>query len=378
MSKFIPLSVPNLKGNELEYVSNAIETEWVSTGGEYINQFEQKIAEYVHVPAAVACQSGTAGLHLSLVANNIGEGDGVIVPALTFVAAVNPVNYVKAIPFFMDCDDSLCMDMDKVEEFCEKECKFENHQLVHKATGTKIKSIIFVHIFGNIGKIEKALDLCTKYNLILIEDATEALGSYVKEGTLKGKYAGTIGHVGVYSFNGNKIITTGGGGMVVSNDVALLDKIKYLSTQAKDDALYYVHENIGYNYRMTNVQAAIGLAQLEQLDKFIDIKRKNYSLYIKEGIALLPFNEKISSNYWFYSLITENRDELIKYLDLNKIQSRPIWNLICTLKPYENAYRYKIEKAEEYWSKIVNIPCSSNLSEEDVLHVAKLIKAFYE
>ena len=374
MARFIPLSVPNLKGNELKYVTKAVEDEWVSTGGAYIDQFEKTMAEYVGTPAAVACQSGTAGLHLSLVANDIGQNDGVIVPTLTFIAAVNPVSYVKAIPFFMDCDDSLCMDLEKVERFCEEECHFINEKLIHVKSGVQIKALVFVHIFGNIGNIEKALELCKKYNLVLIEDATEALGSYIQSGPLKGKYAGTIGDVGVFSFNGNKIITTGGGGMVVSNNTTILNHIKYLSTQAKDDTLYYVHNNVGYNYRMTNIQAAIGLAQLEQLESFIGIKNYNYDVYQKEGIKLLEFRRDIRSNKWFYSFMSDNRDSLIKLLKEKGIQTRPIWNLIHELEPYKGYVAYDIEKASYYWDKVVNIPCSTNLVEEDIVDVAREIK----
>lgn len=374
--KFIPLSVPNIKGNELKYVTEAIETEWVSTGGSFINDFESCTAEYVKSAGAVACQSGTAGIHLALVTNKIGADNEVIVPALTFIAAINPVSYVGAKPIFMDCDDSLCLNMDKVEEFCNEQCDFSNGKLINKMTGKHIKAMIVVHIFGNMADMEKALDIADKYNLIIIEDATEALGSYVKEGKLKGKYAGTIGKVGVYSYNGNKIITTGGGGMVVSNDNELLENIRYLSTQAKDDSLYYIHNDIGYNYRMTNLQAAVGLGQMESLESFIAVKERNYHLYNECGIELMRFREDIRPNYWFYSYITEYKDELIKHLNEERIQTRPIWNLICDLKPYARCMRYKINKAREYWNKVVNIPCSTNLSEEDVKRVIKEIKSF--
>lgn len=376
MGKFIPLSVPNLKGNELKYITEAVQDEWVSTGGAYINKFEDMVAEYVDAKGAVACQSGTAGLHLSLIVNGISEGDEVIVPALTFIAAVNPVKYVGAEPVFMDCDDTLCMDMNKVAEFCDKECIFDGERLINRMSGRHIKAIIVVHVFGNMADMEKALELSELYNLTIIEDATEALGSYVKSGRLKGKFAGTIGHIGVYSFNGNKIITTGGGGMIVSNNENLLKKAKYLSTQSKDDALYYIHNEIGYNYRMTNLQAAIGIGQMEQLEPFIEIKKENYNAYIEYGIDLLPFREDIRSNHWFYSIRTKKRDDLIKHLNDEGIQSRPIWNLICELNPYKDAYKYKIEKAIEYWDEVVNIPCSTNLTSEEIEKVAEKIKIF--
>ncbi|MEE0772726.1 MAG: LegC family aminotransferase [Anaerovoracaceae bacterium] len=377
MSKrFIPLSVPNLKGNELKYVTEAIETEWVSTGGAFINEFEKCTAEYVKAEGAVACQSGTAGIHLALLANGISSNDEVIVPALTFIAAVNPVSYVGAYPIFMDCDDSLCMDMDKVERFCQEQCTFSDGKLVNNVSGRHIKAMIVVHIFGNMANMEKAVDIADKYNLILIEDATEALGSYVKEGIFKGKYAGTIGKVGIYSYNGNKIITTGGGGMIVSNDCELLEKIRYLSTQAKDDMLYYIHDNIGYNYRMTNLQAAVGIGQMEALEDFIRVKEKNYHLYNDLGIELIKFRRSIRPNYWFYSYMTEHRDDLITYLDSVGIQTRPIWNLICDLKPYNKCMKFCIEKAKVYWDKVVNIPCSTNMSKDEVHRVAHEIKQF--
>lgn len=374
MNKYIPLSVPNLKGNELKYITKAVESEWVSSGGKFIDDFENVTAEYVGAKGAVACQSGTAGLHLALILGNIQKGEGVIVPALTFIAAVNPVKYINAVPFFMDCDDSLCMDINKVERFCEEECIFENDMLIHKKSKIHIKAMIVVHVFGNMADMEKALKVAKKFKLFLIEDSTEALGSYIETGELKGKFAGTIGDVGVYSYNGNKIITTGGGGMLVSDNIEFLKRAKYLSTQAKDDSLYYIHNNIGYNYRMTNLQAAIGLGQMEQLETFIEIKRYNYFEYIKNEIPLIKFRSNIRPNYWFYSFISEDRDMLIRKLSQNKIQSRPVWNLICDLKPYSMEYRYKIEKAENYLKKIVNIPCSTNLSKEDIKYVSDIIK----
>lgn len=376
LDNFIPLSVPNLKGNELEYVTNAIKEEWVSTGGKYISDFESKISAYVKSRGAVACQSGTSGIHLSLIAMGVGEGDEVFVPTLTFIAAVNPVKYVGADPIFMDCDDSLCMDMEKLDKFCEEECYFDGNKLINKITGKHIKAIILVHVFGNMANMEAALEIKKKYNLAIIEDATEALGSYIESGVLAGKFAGTIGDVGIFSFNGNKIITTGGGGMIVSNDLDILNKIKYLSTQAKDDSLYYIHNEIGYNYRMTNLQAAIGLAQLERLDDFIKIKHDNYDRYESQDIHLLAFSKNVNSNKWFYSYITDYRDRLIKHLNNKGIQTRPVWNLNHLQKPYINFQNYKIEKALYFRDKVINLPCSTNLSFNDIDYIAGLIKDF--
>lgn len=370
MSQFIPLSVPNLKGNEQKYVSKAIGEEWVSTAGSFVDDFEVSVARYTGAEGAVACQSGTAGLHLALLACGVGPGDEVLVPALTFIAAVNPVKYAGAEPIFMDCDDTLCMDMDKVKDFIETSCTFDGEKLVANLTGAHVKAMLVVHVFGNMADMAKALDLARKYRLKLIEDATEALGTYCSSGELAGRFAGSIGDVGVFSFNGNKIITTGGGGMIVSDNPAILAECKYLSTQAKDDQVYFIHNKIGYNYRMTNVQAAIGLAQLEQLEAFIETKGANYRHYIDRGVDLLPFRSDVRPNYWFYSFITDNRDDLIRDLGARGIQARPVWHLICDLPMYRNAVRHRIEKATWYHEHIVNIPCSSNLSADDVERVA--------
>ncbi|MBW6409467.1 LegC family aminotransferase [Clostridium weizhouense] len=377
MKSFIPLSVPNLKGNEKKYILDAINKEWVSTGGSYINKFEEEMSKYLNVNDAVACQSGTAGIHLSLILSGISNGDEVIVPTLTFIAAVNPVKYIGAEPIFMDCDDMLTMDVDKLERFCREECNLIEGKLINNKSKKHIKAIVVVHVFGNIANMEKIMSIATKYKLKVIEDATEALGSRFISGKYKGKYAGTIGDFGIYSFNGNKIITTGGGGMIVSNDQKLLSKARYLSTQAKDDTLYYIHNEIGYNYRMSNLQAALGKAQLEQLEDFIKIKKENYELYKSkisniEGLSLMDFRKDVLPNYWFYSLLIDNskyrlkRDELILFLLEKGIQTRPIWGLIQNQKPYKKCEVYKVEKAKEYINKIINIPCSTNLEKKDI------------
>lgn len=380
-SKFIPLSVPNLRGNELKYVTEAIETEWVSTAGPYVTKFEEKTAEYVKAKGAVSCQNGTSGLHISLLLAGVTRDDAVFVPTLTFIAAVNPVKYIGASPIFMDCDDSLCMNPAKLRKYCEEECLFEDGKLIDKETKKKIKAIVVVHVFGNMADMEAIMEIAEKYDLKVVEDATEAIGSYYISGKYAGKYAGTIGDLGVYSFNGNKIMTTGGGGMIVSNDDYYLKKAKHLTTQAKSDELYFLHDEIGYNYRMTNLQAALGLAQLEQLDKFISTKERNYQTYRAKfensAYELLDVREGIRSNRWFYALScdmsTVNRDELIQYLSKNRIQTRPIWGLIHQQIPYINEKAYEIEKAVFYWERIVNIPCSTNLSKEDAEKVADLI-----
>lgn len=385
MGKFIPLSIPNFEGNEKKYVDDALEQGWVSTGGAYITKLENQLAEFMKVPNVAACQSGTSALHLSLVEAGVKPGDMVIVPPLTFIAAVNPVKYQFAEPVFIDCDDSFCMDPVKLREFCESECKFKDGKLTYKANGKHIKAIIVVHIFGNMADMESIMETAEKYKLKVIEDATEALGTYYTEGKFNGKYAGTIGDFGAFSFNGNKIITTGGGGAVTAKDSVVVDHIRYLSTQAKDDPHFYIHNEVGYNYRMTNLQAAVGAAQMEKLPVFIERKQANFEKYKNffedfKLCKLVPFREGISSNKWFYSLeinrnrITADMREIITALQDKGIQTRAIWGLISEQKPYLNEITYKLEKAPYYAERILNIPSSTQITDEEIEYTAETIK----
>ena len=384
MASFIPLSVPNFQGNEKKYVNEAVVSEWVSTGGSKVGDFENAIAHYVGMPRAAACNSGSSGLHLAAMVAGLGKGDEVLVPTLTFIAAVNPTTrYVGAEPVFIGCDDSLCMDPDAAERFCAERCELQGERLIDKATGAHVKAIVVVHVFGNMADMPAFLALAEKYHLILIEDATEALGTHYTEGPLKGKFAGTIGDVGVYSFNGNKIITTGAGGMVVSNHPDWAEHAKHLSTQAKADELQFLHDEVGYNYRMTNLQAALGLAQIEELEGFIAHKHAMWQMYKdaldgKNGYRILDFDENgVRPNKWFYSLYLEDdrhdRDSLIAALQKEKIQTRPVWALIHEQADYPGSQAYGLEKAEEYRKRIVNLPCSTNLTREDCQRVIDLL-----
>ena len=384
--KEIPLSAPVLDIDILGNIRECIETGWVSTGGRFITEFEQYVAKYVGAEDAASMQSGTAGLHLALAVLGVERGDEVIVPTLTFIAAVNPVKYIGAEPVFMDCDDSLCIDPEKLENFCNSNCRLTESGLVNNLTNRKIAAIIVVHVFGNMADMERIMEIAGKYRLKVIEDATEALGTYYTEGQYKGKFAGTIGDIGVYSFNANKIITTGGGGMMVSKHQECLDKARYLSTTAKDDALYFVHDEVGYNYRMLNIQAAFGVSQITQLESFIAIKKKNYERYKdllcgEDGITMLSFDERTRPNYWFYSIYVDkfaygmDRDGLMEKLLKANIGCRPVWKLIHTQKPYLSALRIDSEKAEDYVSNVLNVPCSVNLSIEQIEYICGTIRA---
>lgn len=382
----IPLSVPNLNKKEiLKNLEECLESGWISTGGKFIPEFEDKVKKYIKTKCAAGVQSGTAGLHLSLQVLGAQRDEEVIVPTLTFIAAVNPVTYLGANPVFIDCDDSLCMDPIKLEKFCSEECDFIDGILVNKKTNRKIRVLVIVHVFGNMADMEKIMDIAKKYNLKVLEDATEALGTYYTEGKYKGKFAGTMGDLGVLSFNANKIITTGGGGMVVGDNYDLVEKVRFLSSQAKKDPLYFIHDEIGYNYRMLNLQAALGSSQIDELEAFIETKTKNYYLYKEainniEGLQLLTFRKGIRPNYWFYSLVVDeekyglNKDELLRKLVSENIQTRPIWGLIHQQKPYQEYEAYQMEKSLWYHERVLNIPCSSNLTEEEVKIVISKLK----
>ena len=341
---------------------------WVSTGGAYIARLEQQIAEFLHTDNVAACQSGTAALHLSLIEAGVKPGDIVIVPPLTFIAAVNPVRYLFASPVFVDCDDSFCMDPIKLRMFCEEQCVFDGNTLLYQ--GKTVRALVVVHVFGNMADMVSILEVSRKYNIKVIEDATEALGTKYTEGIFEGKYAGTIGDFGAFSFNGNKIITTGGGGAVTANNSVVVDHLRYLSTQAKDDLHYYIHNEIGYNYRMTNLQAALGVAQMEELPEFIRRKQTNYERYksLFEGFQygkMMRFREGTDSNKWFYSLEIDKDKvavplrEIIEALEERGVQTRAIWGLINQQIPYQQEDTYKLEKAPYYATRILNLPSST-------------------
>ena len=384
MSRYIPLSIPNFEGNEKKYVLDAVEQGWVSTGGAYITKLERMLADYLHTEEAAACQSGTSGIHLALIECGVLPGDMVLVPTLTFIAAVNPVRYQFAEPVFLDCDKSLCVDPVKLRQFCEQECTLKENRLVHNLPQKTVKALIVVHVFGNFADMEAIMEIAETYHIKVIEDATESLGSRYEKGRFAGKYAGAIGDFGVFSFNGNKIITTGGGGAVTAKNAETVRHIRYLSTQAKDDPHFYIHDEVGYNYRMTNLQAALGVAQMEKLEEFIERKHKNYELYreLFSDFAygkLLGFREDTYSNQWFYALELNGKlkfplRNLIERLETFGVQTRAVWGLIHRQKPYQNCLAYEMERAPYYSGCILNLPCSTQITEEEIRYAAQTIQ----
>lgn len=388
MSAFIPLSVPNFGEAEAARAAEAITSGWVSTSGARVGEFEQALADYVGMPRAVASNGGSSALHLAALSAGIRRGQEVIVPTLTFIAAVNPLTrYIGAEPVFIGCNDSWCIDPDAVEDFCANRCTLKEDGLYNNATGAKVAALEVVHVFGNMADMPRLLEIAEKYRLTLIEDATEALGTKYVSGPLAGKFAGTMGDVGCYSFNGNKIITTGAGGMLVSNHADWAEHAKHLSTQAKSDLLQFFHDEVGYNYRMTNVQACLGLVQLDRLESFIETKIARYNQYKEaldgyRGLRILPFKteaEGVRSNHWFYSLYLGDtaldRDTVINILQDQGIQTRPVWALIHEQADYTRNEAYGLDKAQDLRANIVNLPCSTNLTEADCARVIDAVKA---
>lgn len=378
----IPLSEPEISGNEWKYIKECLDTGWVSSVGSYVTHFEEMVGDYVGTKYAIATVNGTSALHISLIACGIQANDEVIVPTLTFIAPVNVVRYCAAHPVFMDCNpDTLCMDVQRVVDFINNECKQnKDGYLYNKKTNRRIKAIIPVHIFGYPVEMEKLLEICKKYNIDVIEDATESLGS-----EYNGKKTGSFGKIGCFSFNGNKIITTGGGGMVVTDDESIAKRVRHLTTQANRDSFEYDHDEIGYNYRLTNIQAAMGVAQMERLDEFISIKRANANLYKEllsdiDEVLFLWEMTFVKSGFWFYTVrvATEDKKPLMKHLLSKGIQVRPVWKLIHTLPMYRDCQSYEIDKAIDAYNTCINLPCSVNLKEEKVRLVVESIKEYFK
>jgi perosamine synthetase len=379
-SGFIPLCVPSMRGNEWTYVKECLDTNWISSVGAYVTRFEEEMAAYLGVRRAVAVVNGTAGLHIALLALGIQPEDEVIVPALTFVAPVNAVRYCNAWPVFMDVQrDTWQMDVEKVVEFIERECNYDNGELFNRASGRRIKALLPVHILGHPVDIGPLIELAEKYGLVLIEDATESLGA-----KYKGRMVGTLGDLAVLSFNSNKLISTGGGGMIVTDDDRLADYFRYLTTQAKDDPLEYIHGEIGYNYRLTNVLAALGVAQLEQIGAHIEAKRRIAARYHDglsgvPGLTLPAQAEWAFSVFWLYTLLVEKDEfgmgsrELLRELGKRGIQTRPLWHPIHTLKPYQECQAYRIDIVNWLYERALSIPCSVGLTEAEQEQVIQMI-----
>jgi|TARA_Y100000031_G_C8206919_1_gene379070 aminotransferase in exopolysaccharide biosynthesis len=378
--KTIPLSVPVVSGNEWKYIKECLDTGWVSSAGKFIDQFEQKIAEYTGAKYSIACINGTSALQVSLRLAGVLPGDEVIVPTITFIAPVNAIQYNGATPIFMDADKYYNLDVEKTVQYIHEETVYKKGFTYNKKTDKRIPAIVPVHIWGNAVWLDELAPLCRERNITIVEDASESLGTRYIQGSLRTKHTGTIGELGCLSFNGNKIITTGGGGMILTDDAELAEKAKYLTTQAKDDDVHYVHNEIGYNFRLTNVQGAMGLAQLEKLPDFLERKMNIYRQYTEavkhiEGLGIAPLPDYARNNHWLNLLQIDSavygrdRESLMEYLWGKNIQTRPIWQLNHVQKSYEDCQTYQIENAPSLLRESLCLPSSSNLSDEDIKRV---------
>ena len=362
------LHEPLFFGKEISYLNNTINQNFVSSSGEYVNKFEKKIKEYTKAKFAIAVVNGTQAIYISLKACGVKKNEEVLVPALTFVGIVNAVSYLGAEPHFIDSQiENFGINCLKLENYLNKITKFRNNQCINKFTGNVIKAIIPVHVFGHPCNIQDIVKIAKKFNLIVIEDASEALGSFYKK-----KHLGTFGDIGCLSFNGNKIITTGGGGMVITNKKILAKKIKHLTTTAKLKHKWeYIHDEIGYNFRMPNLNAALGLAQFEKIHTFLKAKRtlfkKYYNVFNKiKGISLYKEPENANSNYWLQTLILNKnysslKNKILKESHKKLIYTRPVWKLISELKPYKKNQKMNLSGAKEIYNRIINIPSSQSL-----------------
>ena len=379
----IPLSVPYLNGNEWKYVKDCLDTGWISSAGSYVTQFEEQIASFVGAKYGIACMNGTVGLHIAQLLAGVTSEDYVIAPNVTFIATLNAIKYTGASPILIDVDpNSWQMDLNLLENFLEENVVIREFQGVlqsyHKPTNKRIKAIMPVHVLGNMGEMNKLMEIASKFHLDIIEDSTEALGSYFQK-----KHAGSFGKFGVFSFNGNKIISTGGGGVIVTNDEELAKKAKHLTTQAKVSSMEYIHDEIGYNYRLVNVLAAIGVAQMEEFPTLLESKRKMDHFYRTQlnGVGDIVFQEvsdEVDANCWLFTFKTKYMRQLLNFLNDNGVQSRPFWMPMNQLEMFKNdIFISNDNQSEQVYASSISIPSSAGISLEEMQTVVSKIKLFY-
>ena len=362
------LHEPHFGGNEMVYLKECIDSTFVSSVGKFVDRFERDLAEYTGANHAIATVNGTAALHIALKLAGVIPGDEVLIPALTFVATANAVMYCNAVPHFIDSDmNILGVDVAKLRSYLLLNTKMTNDQCVNIKTGSIIRAVVPMHTFGHPVEMDPLMNLAEEFNLTVVEDAAESLGSIYK-----GKHLGTFGRLGVLSFNGNKTITTGGGGAILTNDPGLAKRAKHLTTTAKlPHAWEYRHDEVGYNYRMPNINAALGCAQLEQLPRFISAQREMFNRYQSafqniNGVKLMSEPLGCRSNYWLQTLVLEkecssHRDEILEYVNAAGFMARPTWALMNQLKPFLINPAMDLSGATSLAERIINIPSSPKL-----------------
>jgi perosamine synthetase len=373
--------VPELGGNEWLYVKECLDTNWVSSAGPFVSRFEQSIASYVGADHAVATVNGTAALHVALIVAGVKPEDEVLLPALSFIAPANAVRYAGAWPVFMDVEaEHWQMDPQKTADFINRECDWKNGELRNRNTGRRVRALLPVHILGHPVDLDPLTEIARKFDLALIEDATESLGA-----KYKGRMVGGSSDIACLSFNGNKLITTGGGGMIVTRKQEWADHARYLTTQAKDNPIEYIHNEVGYNYRLTNLQAALGCAQVEQLDEFLFRKRRNAQQYNEAlldlpGVATMSEASWATSACWLYTVLINpkeygsDRFALFRRLMEKEIQARPLWQPLHRSPAHAESPAYFVEVADEIHREALSLPSSVGLSEQEMARVVKVIR----
>ncbi|MDP3541421.1 MAG: LegC family aminotransferase [Elusimicrobiota bacterium] len=372
----IPLSAPAVGGNAWRYVKDCLDTGWVSSVGRYVSDFERSTAAFTGSKHAVACVNGTAGLHASLTMSGIGRGDAVLVPALTFIATANAVAYTGAACLFVDCEPRrFNMDFARLEEYLEKSCvRRRGGALIHKSTGLRVKALMPAHILGYPADLDAAQRLCRRFGLILIEDAAESVGS-----TWRGRHTGLYGRFGVLSFNGNKLITTGGGGMILAQSASLARRAKHLTTQAKSHPTEYAHDAVGWNYRLTNVLAALGVSQMELLPSYLEKRRKIAGWYraTLPGVPVAAEDPRAVWNRWLFAAEVpgaKDKARLLAAMDAAACQARPLWQPIPTQKPYRGHPSMPIPAALAAYARTINIPSTTTMTRADAARVAAVLR----
>lgn len=376
----IPLSVPNLTGNERKYLNQCIDTTFVSSVGEFVNRIEEMTAEKCGAKYGVASSSGTTGLHLALVGCGVKRDEIVLIPTFTFIATANAVAHCGAVPWLLDISpNSWTMNVSQLKRELEENTFWDNQRLIHKGTGRRVAAIMPVYTLGNVPDMDKIREIAQAYQLPVIADGAAALGA-----EYKGRKIGDLADLTVISFNGNKTVTAGGGGMIVGNDEILMKRLKHLSTTARVTA-EYDHDMIGFNYRMTNIQAAVGCAQLERMEEFVEKKRKIRAFYNQafdgmEGISRFPVPVDVKSACWFSGIVL-NQDGghevrmLCQELKKKEIEGRTFWKPIHLQNPYENTIRAaSLKTADGLWKRILTLPCSTNITEDELNYVAVNVK----
>ncbi|MFW2566620.1 LegC family aminotransferase [Aliarcobacter butzleri] len=360
--KFIPLHEPRFIGNEKKYLNDCIDSTFVSSVGKYVDTFEKEFAKTVGSKFAIATVNGTAALHISLLLSGVKRDDEVITQPLTFIATSNAISYIGAKPIFLDVDlDTMGLSPKSLKNFLETNCEVKDNICINKTTGKTIKACVPMHTFGHPCKIEEIKEICDIWNIILVEDAAESLGSFYKN-----KHTGTFGKIGAFSFNGNKIITSGGGGVIVTDDEGLAKRAKHITTTAKIPHPYeYVHDEIGYNYRLPNINAALLVAQLEQLEKFLVSKRELAKIYDEffslNNIKFIKESENSKSNYWLQAVLLNDinqRNEFLEFTNKNGVMTRPIWKLMNELEMFKDCQKDDLKNAKYLEERVVNIPSS--------------------